>query len=800
MLRRPFCGMAAGFLLGIWTAAYGGRKLLALEVFALFIFGVRLFFRRAHRQTAFRILLCALTLVLGSGRYDAERAFRETYLPYLKDGMQLSVQGELAAKQIKNNQYIYELKSCVIGLYQKELSKTVPVCCNRILVYSDSDAYSIGEILVLEGKIKLWESAVNEGNFDAKSFYEARKTDFKMVDVSVCSVHGKKDCLREGLWELRLRLKRVYQRTMDEENAGILITMVLGDKELLEAETKRLYQIGGLSHILAISGLHISVLGMSLYCFLRKRGIGLYAAGVMAAGCLWAYGNMAGMGTSIRRSVIMFVLLLVGQAVGRSYDTLNSLGIAAVILLWDNPFLLWDAGFLFSFTAIIGVVWVGQSVEFGKGRMERFLGNLFVSAAIQLTTLPFAAWYYYEIPSYALCLNLLVLPFMGLLLGLGVVGGTAGLFSEQLAAGLLFPCEKILALSNLLCGFCAELPGAMQIVGRPRLWQMCVYYILLVLFTLRACHRKREIKDCRVSVKKTGKGSVKMLSAGCVLLAVLCFPFRGGFELAMLDVGQGDACFLRTGDDCSVFVDGGSSDVGNVGEYRILPFLKYKGTRKIDYWFVSHTDHDHISGLEELLAAGYRIRHLVMADGIVEDDVYASLVKLAERAGTEILYMGAGDVLQLGKAKISVLAPVRGAYYGDKNEASLVFLYEEEAFSGIFTGDIGTSGERKLLRCWTGNSDKNMPDEVDFYKAAHHGSKHSNSEAFLQALSPAVSVVSCGAGNRYGHPGAEAVAHMEDAGSEVLYTMEAGQITLSLEGEKLIVRKYRKPGETRKRK
>ncbi|MBO5069009.1 MAG: ComEC/Rec2 family competence protein, partial [Roseburia sp.] len=521
MLRRPFCGMAAGFLLGVLIAAYGG-KLFWPAALVCCLVGTGLLcvwkkfeiekcmssakcdskmtgktsrddkyvlsvekrlsgngyalLRKGEENVAangriqwkvwLRVVLIILAMFFGWQRYTAEQHFREQYLPYLEDNMQLSVQGKLVGKEIRYDQYIYELTSCVIQSDQIKKSMKEPVSCNRILVYSDSDFASIGEILVLEGKVELWNVAVNEGNFDEKSFYEARKKDFKLKDIQVKGVYGEESLWREGLWQLRERLKDIYAEAMGEETGGILVNMVLGDKGLLDQEIKRFYQVAGLSHIMAISGLHISVIGMSLYQFLRRRGLGFTGAGAVAGTVMYVYGTMVGMGTSAQRAVLMFLLQLLAQALGRGYDSLNGLGVAALVLLWENPFLLWDAGFRFSFAAVIGVVWVGKLPR-RQGEKKIWEEKLFPSMAIQLATLPLAAWYYYEIPVYAIAVNLVVLPAMGVLLTLGVIGGLAGLLAGMLAKVVLFPCKLLLGLSTKLCSICAELPGAMLITGKP---------------------------------------------------------------------------------------------------------------------------------------------------------------------------------------------------------------------------------------------------------------------------------------------------------------------------------------------
>lgn len=478
MIRRPFCGMAAGFILGILSAAYD--KLWVLPAAAAVLLAAGICFAHRQKRIFIRYLMVILMLFFGQQRYQSEQAFKGAYLPYLVDGMQLTVEGKLSSKEYKNNQYIYYLTSAKAGRGQKESSFKPPVSCNRIMVYSDSDDYSIGEILLLNGTVELWKTAVNEGNFDERSFYESQKTDFKLKNIRVTAVYGKESRLKEALFLLRLRLKSVYETTMNQEDAGVTATMVLGDKSLLEAETKRLYQASGISHILAISGLHISVIGMSLYRLLRKIRMGFFGAGIAAGSLMLCYGMMVGAGTSVQRAVLMFLLSVTAQAVGRSYDSLNALGTAALLILWKNPLQLFYAGFLFSFAAVLGVVWVGQNLRKGA-----------VSFSIQLTTLPLAAWYYYEIPLYAMMANAAVLPFMSVVLFLGMAGGIAGLISIDAAAVLLYPCHLILSSYRMVCTICAGLPGAMLITGRPKMWKMVVYYSMLGLLTCRRHYKIR---------------------------------------------------------------------------------------------------------------------------------------------------------------------------------------------------------------------------------------------------------------------------------------------------------------------
>lgn len=222
-----------------------------------------------------------------------------------------------------------------------------------------------------------------------------------------------------------------------------------------------------------------------------------------------------------------------------------------------------------------------------------------------------------------------------------------------------------------------------------------------------------------------------------------------------------------------------------VGTYRILPFLKSKGIRDIDYWVLSHLDEDHVSGFYEVLESGYPIRHLLLAKDITADDEKRRLLSMTRKYDLDIVWLERGDILKLGeKSCLRVLSPGGGIPVEDRNDASLVFLFEDDDFRGLWTGDITTKQEEALV------NQGDRIGQVTLYKAAHHGSKYSNSKAYLQKLSPQISIISCGRYNRYGHPGEEAIEHMKQSGSKLYYTMYGGQISVYRKKGKLCVREF----------
>lgn len=776
MRTRPLCVLAAGFLLGI-LVCMTGNKWLFLPAIGGFLWLV--WNRKGEKSRLFaygRLLFYTAGFLCGIWRYDIQQEFRAVYDPVLKDGMKIVLQGELEEKEYKNHTYLYYLKNC----YLKAESQEMIIPCNQVIAEMESDEIPIGRILVLEGSVYVFKEARNEGNFDEKAYYQSQKIDFKLKNAVIQKEYGEADAFLELLYQLKQKLKHVYEVSMSSETSGVIAMMILGDKSLIDSEVKALYQKVGISHILAISGLHISVIGMTIYKFLRKMGGGFVVSGVMAGSFMFAYGCMTGFRPSAERAIIMFFLMLTAQILGRSYDSLSALSLSAVLLLWENPFLLEYAGFLFSYMAVLGVVLVGKIVAGAFEENHKIREAVYSAFSIQLMTVPLTAYFYFEVPVYGMAVNFLVLPLMSIVLFCGILGGIAGLIWPESAEWLLMPCELILRFYQKLSAVVQRLPEAAWITGKPQLWRMVLFYSLLAILLYRIWTKKRV--RCYLVI-------------GIAMLAFVLYLPKGEMEVSILDVGQGDGIYLRTSSGYDVFFDGGSSSVGKVGSYRILPFLKCRGVKEMDYWFVSHTDKDHISGLLELLEDGYHIKNLVFSECVVKDESYEELIKLAVNEGVNVLYMGYLDYLHLGNADLTCVFPYDDFVTKDKNAASLVLYYEDGGFNGVFTGDVGAEQETWIAEncgTWLHLSGTNTTDSgmdvqkvgIDFYKAAHHGSKYSNSMEFLQILRPEMTVISYGENNWYGHPHAEAVERIEEAGSKIWNTAECGQITICIKKQK----------------
>lgn len=511
-------------------------------------------------------------------------------------------------------------------------------------------------------------------------------------------------------------------------------------------------------------------------------------AGILGGSVVVAFGYLAGMGMSALRAIIMFLLMTISQMLGRSYDTATALAVAGISMLYENPGLIHYAGFVLSFAAVLGASVVNKIISGlnnrgRKGISAKLSQGLWMSIAIQLTTWPILAYYYYEISVYSVFLNVIMLPFLGLIIMSGMMAGIIGLYCIPGAKLIAIPAGVILKLYYNLGMWAQKLPGANLIVGKPTIGRIAMYYSLFfgILFLMYMWKRSMQ--------------NVAMI----LLVGIIVWPTPHPFEIDILDVGQGDGTYLCTSNGTGVFIDGGSTDTYQVGEYRILPFLKCKGVRKIDWWFISHADEDHISGFLEILESGYRVEHLVLSAYMPRDEAYEQICIAARKNHTELVFMKAGDRLKIGEATFSCLFPyveqrntlenklknpIKIVDTVDRNASSLTLLYEDTDFRGIFAGDLAEEQEKWIIRNYE------LPS-VMLYKANHHGSKYSSGKEWLEELQPKVTTISCGAGNTYGHPGKEALERIQEAGSKCYLTMEAGQIRIcKMQNQKMHVETF----------
>lgn len=681
-----------------------------------------------------------------------------------------------------------------------------------VVLYADPESVSqicAGDRICAAGQLSLPGQARNPGQFDMRSYLKSRGFQYVCFPEQIEKISSSRS-YRILLLMLRQKLAAVFLRLFGEREGGIACAMILGETACLPEDIRRLYQEMGIVHILAISGLHISLAGNGLFRILQKCRISQKTASLLSVFAVISYGALTGLSPSTVRAVIMFSVSMTALYIGRSYDMMSAAALSALILFTRHPLMLTQAGMQFSFGAICALgmllpayraLWKDirpdsydpQNVLTGFAGLHKKSSTLqhilrlgMPSLIVTLATIPVTAWHYFSIPLLSLPLNLVVIPAMSVLVPLCFLSGITGLLS--LSAGALFGggAFTLLRLSLLLCHTANHLPLTSICCGRPPASVILVYYCLLLLpIILRKLFRS-QFSEWILKLKHCRQNSLFCMSLLCIPLACLLISIpwqKAPDRIAFLDVGQGDCILLRC-DGRTCLIDGGSSSEKEVGKYIIEPFLKYYGLGHVDYAFVSHADEDHISGLRQLLSDGF-VRHLVLTKASRSDPAAKELAELAELHNTTLAHIEAGDTWSIGSWVFTCLYPSAQEKSEDRNALSMVLLITEGRFRLLLTGDISSEQEQKL--------DPQKIRNCTVLKCAHHGSRFASGEEFLRAVSPKDTVISCAARNSYGHPAPETVERLTQAGSRICYTMQSGAILMQTDGKKLRLRGFLSP-------
>lgn len=707
-------------------------------------------------------------------------------------------------------------KSSSTAIYLKDI-KIQSICgtpitedsygIQKILLYSDdASRLHVKNQISVSGTIQKFTNGTNPGQFNELLYYKSLHIDYKLFSKQITILDDTHSYYSDLLHSIRSHIKNIYQKFLSEEDAGIMGAMLLGEKSDLPKDVKELYQKNGISHILAISGLHISMIGLFLYHLLKKIYVPNETAVPITIFILISYGFLTDFSVSTNRAVIMLIVSLCSILFGRTYDFPTAICFSGCIILLQNPYQLCNSGFLLSFGAVFGIAivfpvlkdlflpekteekplekkaknchitlrfWskcIYRTVIENKNQKQlrnfirKILENLLISLSINTVTLPIILYYYFDYPVYSCILNLLILPCMCFLIGLGFLLAVLGSFSWMFGFFVAKIIHIILSFYHFLCDIFLLLPNSILTIGHPSLPKILLFYVSILLFILiyHWTRKKRAILFC----------------LGCFIL-FLQFPSRM-LQITVLDVGQGDGILIQSPNGTNFFIDGGSTSVNELEQYRMSPCLKSKGISCIDYAIITHMDQDHISGITSLLEKNttpgtVQIKTLIVPNTSMQDAAFESVVRLANQQKVTVMYFEKGDKLIDGELTFTCMHPYNGFTTQERNAYSTVLYMKYKNFSMLFTGDVANEGEQALI------DNENFP-ECDIYKVAHHGSKYTNSDALLNKVNARFAIVSAGKDNDYGHPHKEVLKRLSDRNCSCFCTIDYGAIQINSDG------------------
>lgn len=751
-------------------------------------------------------------------------------LNHIQEGHSTSVQGLLfSPPRVLEDRtyYLLELES----LDTRPVTGTV-----RVSVYKPHTAFKAGDrVRFNKIRLKIPRNFKNPGRFDYHLYLKSRGVD-ATGNISQPETMEKLGQFALPFWhagpqQLRSRLLESMEKLFPGEEGALLKAMVLGMKDSLPAEVRETYIATGLAHLMAVSGLHIGFVAVASYFLLwpvvfhgllrlkpdsARAGHTRKVTAVLCLIPVLFYMVVVGAKVSSLRAGIMVSALLLAVLFDRQNSLFNAFLTAGfAILLWQPASIL-DVGFQLSFLAVGGILLVftvlseinddpvarmgepswsqklmrgyptGREEPFWqnlKSRSEKFLiGGALISVTVTAVTLPVLIYQFNRISLVGVFLNIFMVPLASLLIPTVLLMTIVGTVSTTLAALPTWPTLGITRIFLWLPGVFAN-TSSLYVPTPPASWLVFYFSLLLTgLLALRTWALNQEIGGWL-------KKSFIVFALGTLVLFYWprSFQFPGDtLSITVLDVGQGESLLIEFPNGETMVMDGGGfyKNRLDVGKQVVAPYLWNRGIRKIDYMVATHSDNDHTRGLYALLDL-FPVKHFFTLENQLTGWRLSKLQNQARSKRAKFVTLKMNESFLIGEVRLIPLHPQPDQSYNLKqrvdNDLSLVMRLEYKNFSMLFTGDISGKVEETLT---------NSPLKADILKGPHHGSRFSNSPAFIKAVSPATVVFSSGYLNRMHHPHPETLERYQKAGIDIRRTDAHGAVQIITDGNGYEIRTH----------
>lgn len=643
-------------------------------------------------------------------------------------------------------------------------------------IFNSGVEVEFGQIVLVKGKLEAFDFPRNPGGFNEKLYMQTKHIDYKMF-AEILSKGKIVNSFDSYIYNLHKKIKNMYETILPLKEASVLEAMLLGDKQNLDTSVKETYRKSGISHILAISGLHISIISALLWLILDTLKLNKRVSSTIILTVLIVYCIFTGNSVSTTRAVIMIGIVLFGNIIYYQSDIYTSIATAAFVLLIYQPLYLYDVGFQLSFGAVISIIVLSPVLERIYFIPKTIRLYLISTLAASLGTYPIIAYHFNTISVIGIVVNLLVLPLVSILVCFGIISTVISFIWIELGKFLCGIVYFILVFYENICTIASNIPFSQIVTGQPNLILIFIYYTI-ILATAYYCYLN---KQKRQALKKY---MLYMQIFLLIISAIVIFKPKD-LEIVYLDVGQGDSIAIHTAKNKNILIDGGGNiskplDEANTGTQIVLPYLKYKGINRLDCVFVSHPDGDHIIGILELLDY-IKINQIFIADTDAKNDLLKILEMKASKYNIPINKLSKGNIVKVDDSiSFECIYPTKDILIDsdDYNNNSLVLYMDYNNSKFLFTGDIEKEAEDRITKDY-----KKL--DVDILKVAHHGSKTSSTQNFVDMVQPKVAIISSGKNNYYGHPHKEVLDRYKNI--NIYNTADEGAILIKPKNNKLII-------------
>lgn len=790
---------------------------------------VYLFTNKINYSLVFLLVLFGfLQIYFGDKNYESKYA-------NLEDEVKIKA---IIVEEPEEKEYKYTYTINVEEINGNKKYKNTKLILNLKKANKLKDIPNFGDEIEVVGKIEIPSEARNYKGFDYKAYLKSKKIygtiETKKIDILDLN---KSNYLDKCLNSVQNSIKENMNRILKEDESALAIGILIGERTEISEEVENNFKMSSLTHMLAVSGAHITYIVSAFTLLLGK--INKKITKVFTIIFLLFFMALTGFTASVIRASIMGILILLSSLLFRTSDTINNLCIAAFVILIFNPYTIADLGFLLSFAGTIGIISLGNTItekiysliykvskckinikekaevklencssimnEIIKNReidsskkinksnkifvkiLKYIIDSFSITLSANIFIMPIMAYSFSTVSVMFWLSNILAGPIMEAVTILGFVVYIISLISIQIAQVLGVLLNFLLSILSTIAEISSRIPGALIYIKTPYIFECLLYYI--VVFTILNIERIK-MHTCKNEFITKFRNLIKINIIVIVILTItlkLILNFiPKSLKIYFVDVGQGDCTLIKTPYNKNILIDGGGSEFSNfdVGENIVLPYLLDRKVNIIDYLVISHFDSDHIGGLLYVLE-NLKIKNIIISKQGKITENSKKFNYIVNDKKINVLLVKKGDVINIDKvSSINILFPEQSLIKENIiNNNSIVAQFKCMDFKMLFTGDIEKIAEKKIIELYN-NSNKL---ESTVIKIAHHGSKTSSTKEFLEKVKAKIAVIGVGENNNFGHPNQEILERITKLGTRVYRTDVNGEISLIYKNKKIKV-------------
>lgn len=647
------------------------------------------------------------------------------------------------------------------------------------------------------------EQSRNYKGFDYKEYLKTQKIygTFKTNNIYIIKEENI-NTIEKILHKIKTKIINNMEMVFNKDTKDLFLGMLIGHKDNISDDLKEDFRKSSLSHILAISGDHISYVILTLTILGELFKIPKRINNVLISIFLILFIYITGYTSSVIRAAIMGSIIIGQILIYRKQDTITTISLSILIMLCENPYRLFDLGFILSYLATIGIVYYTKILKEHKKSRTKILDSILITLAANLFIIPIVLYNFNTLSLNFIISNLIASVLMKPIIVGGIIIIIISFLSIKISKICGFIYNYLLKILILNAKITSKIPFSNLIVTTPSILLIIVYYILLIiiifLIYLKNMASNRYLaRSILGKIGKMRKYIIHNFKKIIIFIAVIIITINqfkylpNELKLYFIDVGQGDSTLIITPKGKKILIDGGGNDGYSIGKKLLLPYLLDRKIKEIDYMIISHFDTDHCDGLLYLIEQ-INVKNIIIGNQYEQNDNYRKFLNLIKKNKNNIIIAKMEEKILIEEnVYIDILWPSlnNSIYENSINNNSIVCKLSYKNFSVLFTGDIEEVAEKELIH---EIGDLNILKST-VLKVAHHGSKTSSTKEFLNAVNAKYALIGVGKNNKFGHPSDTTIENLNKTNTKIFRTDEMGEIEIKTNGKKIKFRTHIHP-------